>query len=328
MAHLPYKLRDWINKDELLWYKLCQNPRAIDLIKQNPDKKIDWGELSFNENAIELLEQNLHNIEWTFLAMENKNALELLQKYSKKLAYNTKINCLCMNESPDAIYFINNEIKKNKHIIEELDWVALSCNPNAIDILEENQDFIDWYWISKNPNAIHLIQKHIEEKGENSNELNYELLSTNPNAISILKKYPHMIDWDWLSTNPNAMEMLQQNPDNISWTLLSQNPNPIAIQMLKDNPDAINWSQLLYNKNPDVMVLVEQNWKTLLKKYENRDEHHGFWQHVSLNQNIFVLDYSRMKQNRSQLNREIIEAAMHPNRIAKWLEQGIEPDDL
>ena len=41
----------------------------------------------------------------------------------------------------------------------------LSSNPNAIHLLETNQDYIDWYMLSKNPNAIHLLeanQKKIE----------------------------------------------------------------------------------------------------------------------------------------------------------------------
>ena len=42
--------------------------------------------------------------------------------------------------------------------IKNLDWMGLTRNPNAIDLLEANPDKIDWYWLSRNPNAIHLLE--------------------------------------------------------------------------------------------------------------------------------------------------------------------------
>ena len=35
--------------------------------------------------------------------------------------------------------------------IEWLSWDALSANPNAMDLFENNQDKINWSWLSKNP---------------------------------------------------------------------------------------------------------------------------------------------------------------------------------
>ena len=45
---------------------------------------------------------------------------------------------------------------KNKVLVdwinlEKLSWKYLSANPNAIDLLENNQDKINWSWLSKNP---------------------------------------------------------------------------------------------------------------------------------------------------------------------------------
>ena len=40
--------------------------------------------------------------------------------------------------------------------IEKLDWPRLSSNPNAIELLEENQDKINWYWFSLNPSIFTL----------------------------------------------------------------------------------------------------------------------------------------------------------------------------
>ena len=35
--------------------------------------------------------------------------------------------------------------------IEWLSWDALSVNPNAMDLLKNNQDEINWSWLSNNP---------------------------------------------------------------------------------------------------------------------------------------------------------------------------------
>ena len=86
--------------------------------------------------------------------------------------------------------------------------------------------------------------------------------------------------------------------------------------MLKQNPDKIDGKRLSYNKNPEAMELLE--------KYQDKID----WWHFTLNPNIFILDYSKMKENRKELNREIIEKAMHPTRIAKWLEHGLNLDDI
>ena len=42
---------------------------------------------------------------------------------------------------------IRNWIDKGK-----IDWRVLSCNPNAIHILEQNLDKINWCHLSENPN--------------------------------------------------------------------------------------------------------------------------------------------------------------------------------
>ena len=38
-------------------------------------------------------------------------------------------------------------------------WNYLSYNPNAIELLKENQDKIDWDYLSFNINAIELLKK-------------------------------------------------------------------------------------------------------------------------------------------------------------------------
>ena len=52
----------------------------------------------------------------------------------------------------------------------------LSRNPNAIDLLENNQNKIDWDFLASNPNAINLLKN-------NNIDINYQYwneLSKNP----------------------------------------------------------------------------------------------------------------------------------------------------
>ena len=41
-----------------------------------------------------------------------------------------------------------------------INWDILSSNPNAIHLLEQNQDKINWLWLSGNSNAIHLLEQN------------------------------------------------------------------------------------------------------------------------------------------------------------------------
>jgi len=43
--------------------------------------------------------------------------------------------------------------------INKINWNYLSLNPNAIELLKENQDKINWCFLSSNPNAIKLLKK-------------------------------------------------------------------------------------------------------------------------------------------------------------------------
>ena len=47
--------------------------------------------------------------------------------------------------------------------INNIHWNMLSCNPNAIHLLEKNVDKIHWRMLSANPNAIHLLEKNIDK---------------------------------------------------------------------------------------------------------------------------------------------------------------------
>ena len=43
----------------------------------------------------------------------------------------------------------------------KINWIWLSENPNAINLLEQNLDKIIWQYLSGNPNAIHLLEQNL-----------------------------------------------------------------------------------------------------------------------------------------------------------------------
>src|SRR5437868_6032540 len=65
---------------------------------------------------------------------------------------------------------------KYKINLDIINWVYLSDNENAIDLLTRNSDIIDWRWLSRNPNAITLLE-------QNPEKIVWNILSENPNAI-------------------------------------------------------------------------------------------------------------------------------------------------
>jgi hypothetical protein len=80
--------------------------------------------------------------------------------------------------------------------IKKINWDYLTINPNAVSLLQENQDKIYWPNLSKNPNAIDLLK-------ENQDKIYWLNLSKNPNAIDLLKENQDKINWYNFSKNPN-----------------------------------------------------------------------------------------------------------------------------
>ena len=98
------------------------------------------------------------------------------------------------------------------------------------------------------------------------------------------------IEWEWLSSNPNAIQLLEKNPNKIVWEWLSKNPN--AIKLLEKNLDKINWAWL--SENPS----------------------------------IFEIDYNLLRERCSIYKEELIQVALHPSRIERYLNQGISIEEL
>jgi hypothetical protein len=209
------------------------------------------------------------------------------------------------------------EILPTKYVLldwidkDKLNWNRLSANPNAIDLLEENQDKIDWINLSINPNAIDLLK-------ENQDKIDWINLSINPNAIDLLKdkiKYEKSltdeeldeseskIDWEDLSSNPNAIELLTNNQDKIDWEHLSKNRN--AIDLLKER---IKYEKSLTNEELDELenkinwgwLSLNQNAINLLKANPNKI----IWRLLSKNRNAIDLLKERIKYENSLTKEE------------------------
>ena len=197
------------NLDFLNWSNLSSNPAAISILEKNLDKA-DWARLSTNPGAIRLIEQNMDKIDWEWLSI-NPAATHIMEQnidkvesyflgggplnfgvFLKKYQYVTdKLREMEANP-PEAFYMLE------KNMLEhQICWRALSMNPRpeAIRILEANQDKIHWDWLSGNPAAIHLLEAN-----------------------------PHKINWGWLSGNPAAMHLIDRNPEKIFWQVYCKNP--------------------------------------------------------------------------------------------------------
>ena len=227
----------------IVWYKLAQNlnPNAIDLLKKqikvgftdSDSEESVWFSLSQNPNAMEILKDNPDKIIWCELSKNsNPDAIELLKN---RIKYEN-------NLSREEYYDLEG---RNK-----IDWNELFKNPNAIDLLKENPTQPNFNYLSANPNAIDLLKEQIKyentldvkEYKVLENKINWKYLSANPNAIELLKerieyensltkkRYNNLnhidkIDWFWLSLNPNAINLLEHNQDKIYWKQLSTNPS-------------------------------------------------------------------------------------------------------
>jgi hypothetical protein len=236
-----------------------ENPQIIEFIKERIEyekglseeeyKKIDiydvldWSYISANPNAIDILKDNIDKINWFELSSNtNPRAIELLRER--------------------AIIEKNMSRIDYRRLRNKIDWFNLSINPNAIDLLKENEDNIMWGYLSGNPNAIDLLEK-------NKDEIEWSILSIN--------------------TNPRAIEMLNENQKNIDWFMLSKNPN--AIELLKKNRENINWRALCINENAHELIKERVEYEMSLNPEEYKELKYGNkldWNQLSKNKGIFV----------------------------------------
>ena len=230
-----------------------------------------------------------------------------------------KLSWKALSCNPNAIELLEAKIKIEKSLKKaayekltddkKIDWVALSSNPAAIKLLKENPDDIDWDALSSNPNAIDMLKGNI--KDIDWNELSG---NNNPKAIELLTDNFNDINWEILSSNPNAIELLKKHPKNINWKALSSNPN--AIELLTNNPAKIDWEEL--SSNPNAIELLKANPDKIV------------WHYLSTNpnaMNIFTanpgkIDWWFLSRNPNPLFIKLLKA--HKNDI-DWKEFSKNP---
>jgi hypothetical protein len=213
------------------------------------------------------------------------------------------IGQLCRNESPLVMPLLL------ECMLVDICWVNLSDNPapHALVILAFQSSYIEWMNLSRNPGAMELLRA-------NPGKVNWEMLSTNPSPDAHALLMAQMGRWDaategllWshLSSNPApwAMTMLVSNLEAVDWFALSTNPAPEAIRLLAANPDKIRWE--LLSSNAGAMALLEANQEKIV------------WEELAHNPAIFVLDYVRMRDEMRPLREELLRAAMHPRRVSQ-----------
>ncbi len=282
--HHRWKLKSWINASKLHWTYLHNNPNALYLLEQYPDK-IDYQILSRNPSAIHLLVKNIDKLNKWGLS-SNQSAIHILQKNPDLIHWGS------LSSNPAAIHIIDNHIDNklsitNLDIINKISWRGLSENPSAIHLLEQNPDKIDWVVLSKNPAAIHLLEQN-----------------------------PDKIDWFHLSENTAAIHLLEQNKNKINWLNLCKK-NTAAIHLLEDKlknifnePDfSPNFlATMLYNlaENPAALHIL-QNEPVFCA-----------WYNLSYNPNIFEIDFDFFVKRMDILRIELMEKTWHPDRLRNW----------
>jgi hypothetical protein len=149
----------------------------------------------------------------------NPSIIDMLLHYDEDTyKYITKTELYHMytfNKNPHkrAIqYFLDNP--------DKIIWESMSDNKNVIKMCERfGYSKLNWIAISKNPDFINVLLKYPEH-------IYWPLfsLNTSPKAIKYLREHTDLIDWVFLSMNPAAEDLILENLDKINWATLSKNP--------------------------------------------------------------------------------------------------------
>ena len=259
-----------------------------------------------------------------------------------------------LSENPCAIDLLKEKIEQeksmdNKEYIklkfnEKVNWIKLSMNSEAIDILKKYPNDITWCSLcdNKNPLAVDMILDRIEYEKQLPNSSNEDdedevefsriwfdrlSYSEHPRIIELLRErieleknidqymtlnYFNKIDWIYLSSNthPKAIELLAENLDKVDWTVLSENPG--AIELLKANPHKILWRYLSLNKNASELLKqrhYHENSLSVPEYYKLELNNKLSWEFLSANPCAIEL----LKANPARIHWE--ELARNPEAI-------------
>lgn len=212
-----YKLRSWINKDNLVIDGLCSNKceGAIVVFNEKNKDNLDWKNLQHNR----------FHLKWN--VESNYNLTEKHYEWMRKLIFKdpSKINWSWLSNNP-------------------CDWAG--------QILENNVENIDWKYLCQNIGewVCEILLKHPDK-------IHWYFLCNNKASWvrRILEIYPDNIHWYILCSNPAewVLQIIEKNWDKINWHSLSQNTSEWAMKMLEKNEKNISW--LYFSANPSIFVL-------------------------------------------------------------------------
>ena len=271
--------------------------------------------LNHSENAIKYLSQNPDNIIWSILSA-NPYAFDLLME-NKDLIYWPSF---CINRNPKTIDILLQNSKK-------IYWSGLSSNPAAIDLLLKNKDKINYTYLIDNENAYELIKEYLETQfilhpslayysvKKHNKQTYIQNLCSNQNEKLIQYLYINYrddLDWFKLSTNSAAIDIILENKHKISYIGLSANTHPKAIELLKKTPHYINWDNFGAHIT-EYALIAEHN--PMLKEW--------IWS------NPIIFDYKAISKYKMDIiKEELMQKTLHPYRIEKLIEMGVDIDDL
>lgn len=245
----------WINKeyvDKYGWEGLSANPNATAML----EKRIEY-EKTLTKEQYDLLESK---IDWCKLLANPGIFLYLLNDF--KLVKDIYLSLLLIdpNKSNDLLILrFKDEYLK-----------GLSSNPNAIKLLEKNQDIIDYSRLSGNPNAIKLLNIVLTE---NPDIIDYDNLFLNPNASRLLHsgyKPTEQLKIKKICRLHNLEEIKSlKNPD---WDELYSNPVAINLIYKKVSKETLSIPerQKIF-ENPNIFI-TDKELKSKLRKWRNNPE--------------------------------------------------------
>lgn len=196
---------------------------------------------------------------------------------------------LCGNTHPEAMRMVEEQLRRDQGYVldwiklsanpsamdilvnnpDEISWMHLSLNPSAIELLSNNRHRIDWIFLAKNRNAIDLLTEYLESPESTNMKTNMKFmtnLSQNPNALPLLIRYPGLRCLEGLNMNPNQeiMEMSERYHDG--W--LFQNPSSEATEMIYNAILGYHYdewiSYVARNTNPRTIAILERYLESAL----------------------------------------------------------------
>lgn len=350
-----YQIQPWVRNaipyNEFPWEELSGNPHdaAMDWMKTHPEN-IRWDILTDqNEEVVDLLKKvNLFTVAGPLFHFTNKSKESIVAYMGKEYALEEMYSDLSSMESDTIMDYlaeyptlIEPSLSANRHMKaiallkrypELINWIYLSTNSSAMELLLEHEDEICWDSFCANPadQALDLLELTPEKI-----DWHYLAINTNTRAIQMLEK-KKMLDPTfrlplWLSsnTNPAAMALLEKYPENIYIVNLCKNPTDAAMMLLQKQKHSIHLPtylmSILRNRNPLALKLVEEcctneNGNITLNMLQAQQLLH--------NPHIFEYNYPSIREDKKHLHNDLMAYLFHPKNAAKFkLYQLYDNDD-